>query len=183
MPAAVAQPVGEDHFTGSGASLFVLLRVSTVDQRFFGVPLEFQLPAGYVLASSAPQTVRLTLRGEQELIFSLNKADFAAVVDLHSFPREGDYRAPVEVVTAGRAAVMQRLEVHSDPDATTVSLEQSTEKSVPVQRLLSGEPTRGYEFTAFTVTPSEIQIEGPRSAVAAVEMLAHRGYRPAWSGR
>jgi YbbR domain-containing protein len=155
----------------AAASLFVLLRVNTLDQRFFSIPLEFQLPAGYVLASTAPQTVRLTLRGEQELILSLNEAEFAARVDLRSFPEEGEYRAPVEVVTEGRAAVVQQLEVQSDPDATTVRIEQSIQKSVPVQPLLAGDPARGYELSGFTITPSAVEIVGPRSAVSAVEVV------------
>lgn len=99
----------------AAASLFVLLRVNTLDQRFFSVPLQFELPPGYALASVAPQSARLTLRGEQELIFSLSEEEFTAVVDLRPFPAEGEHEAPVEVLTEGRAANVQRLEVASDP--------------------------------------------------------------------
>ena len=153
----------------AAVSLFILLRVNTLDQRFFSVPLQFQLPPGYALASVTPQSARLTLRGEQELIFSLSEEEFAAVVDLRPFPAAGAHEAPVEVLVEGRAATVQRLEVSSDPDATTVVLEQAARRSVRVRPIIVGSVARGYELTAFTIIPSEVEVEGPRSAVEGLE--------------
>ena len=153
----------------AAVSLFVLLRVNTLDQRFFSVPLQFQLPPGYALASVTPQSARLTLRGEQELIFSLSEEEFSAVVDLRPFAAEGEHEAPVEVLVEGRAAAVQRLEVSSDPDATAVVLEQAARKSVRVRPVIVGSVARGHELTAFTIIPSEVEVAGPRGAVERLE--------------
>ncbi len=148
--------------------LFLFYRVNTLDERFFSVKLEVRVPADYTVAAPHPQSARITLRGEEDLIYPILENDIVAYVDLTIHESEGVFRAPVKVQKQGTALDVEPLEIRVEPPEITVTLEREIQKSVVVVPRVTGNPARGYELARFTLTPSDVEVKGAASHVEPI---------------
>jgi YbbR domain-containing protein len=152
--------------------LLVFHDISRLEERFFSVPLELELPQGYVPASSFPDNVRVSLRGESEEIFRILEEDIRAYVDLTEHDNAGVFKEPVRVERQGTARGIEPLEIGVEPLEVEITLEETLRKGVDVQPSLSGFPPPGYELTQYQISPSTVEIEGPSSRVEDIEEVA-----------
>ena len=152
--------------------LLVFHDVSRLEERFLSVPLELELPRGYVPASNYPNNVRVSLRGESEEIFRILEEDIRAYVDLTDHDGAGVFKVPVEVERQGTARAAEPFEISVEPLNVTITLEESLQKGVEVVPSISGFPPTGYELTQYQVSPSTVEIEGPRSHVEDIEEVS-----------
>jgi hypothetical protein len=86
-------------------------------------------------------------------------------LDLRRFDSEGEYRAPVLVERSGAAAEGGTLEVTVEPDTVQITLEEKLIRSVEVESSATGFPAAGYELVQLSLSPSAVELEGPRSIV------------------
>jgi YbbR domain-containing protein len=149
--------------------LLVFHDISRLEERFFSVPLELELPDGYVPASNFPDNVRVSLRGESEEIFRILEEDIRAYVDLTEHDSAGEFLEPIRVERLGTARGIEPLEIGVEPVEVAITLEETLQKGVEVQPSLSGFPPTGYELTQYQISPSTVEIQGPRSRVAQME--------------
>jgi YbbR domain-containing protein len=156
------------------AAVILLLfhRVTTLNERFFSVPLDVSTPAGLAVASAFPKTVRITLRGSGDAIFPILEEDVEAEASLDSHKSPGVYRAEVKVNRKGTAQGVEPLEIRVDPQSITFTLEPLTEKRVALSVDLKGTPAYGYELVQSGVAPQNIVIRGARSRVQSVDSLS-----------
>jgi hypothetical protein len=152
--------------------LLVFHDISRLEERFFSVPLELELPEGYVPASNYPDNVRISLRGESEEIFRILEEDIRAYVDLTEHDNAGVFKEPVQVERLGTARGIEPLEIGVEPLEVAITLEESMQKGVDVQPSLSGFPPSGYELTQYQISPSTVEIQGPSSRVEEIEEVA-----------
>ncbi len=152
--------------------LLVFHDISRLEERFFSVPLELELPRGYVPASNHPNNVRISLRGESDEIFRILEEDIRAYVDLTDHDAAGEFRVPVEVERRGTARAVEPLEISVEPLEVAITLEEGLQKGVEVAPSMSGFPPTGYELTQYQVSPSTVEIEGPSSHVEDIEEVS-----------
>ena len=149
--------------------LLVFHDITRLEERFLTIPLEVELSDRLLPASPYPAEVRVRLRGESESVFRIVETDLRAFVDVRSVTAEGDYRAPVQI--ARDAGVDTAIEIQLDPNAVSLVLEEKLLKSVVVEPNTSGFPPSGYELVQVIMTPSLVEVEGPRSRVEPIETL------------
>ncbi len=149
--------------------LFLFNRVGTLDERFFSVPLRVLHAPNYVPAAPYPRTVRVRVRGSEEEIW-ISEDAIEAVADFTEHDREGVFREPVEIQTRGNA-LGASLEIQIEPMEVTIQLEEKTTKSLEVFPTLKGFPAQGYELTQYFLSPSSVEVEGPRSKVQNLRVV------------
>ncbi|MFW5693577.1 MAG: YbbR-like domain-containing protein [Alkalispirochaeta sp.] len=151
--------------------LLVFHDITRLEERFVTVPLELELNNEFVPASAYPQQVRVRLRGESQQVFRVVEEDLRAYIDLRRYTSEGEYRAPVLVAREGTAAETGALEITVEPDSVQVELEEKLLMSLEVEPITSGFPAAGYELVQLVMSPSSVQVEGPRSVVEDLDVV------------
>lgn len=151
--------------------LLVFHDITRLEERFLTVALEVETNAELVPGANYPQQVRLQLRGESQQVFRVVEDDLRAYIDLRRYEDEGAYRAPVLIERSGAAVEAGTLEVTAEPEAVDIVLEQRLLKSLEVQAVTEGFPATGYELVQLAMTPSAVQVEGPRSVVEDIDLV------------
>lgn len=151
--------------------LLVFHDITRLEERFLTVPLEVLIQSELVPGASYPQQVRVRLRGESEAVFGVLEQDLRAFVDLREHDNPGEYRAPVQVRRTGELSSNVAIEIQVEPESIGIVLEEKMLKSVEVVASTSGFPPSGYELVQVLMTPSAVEVEGPRSRVEPIEQV------------
>jgi YbbR domain-containing protein len=146
--------------------LFFFYRLNRLEDRYISVPLSVSMNDEYVPSSQYPRSVRATLRGESNALFSIQEDDVRASLDLSGYRAEGQYRAPVQIERRGSALGVDPLEIRTDPGEVVVTMEKRQTKSVPVTPSFKGFLEPGYELVSFELEPARVEVSGPASAVS-----------------
>lgn len=146
--------------------LFSFYRLNRLEDRYISVPLSVSMNDEYVPSSQYPRSVRATLRGESNALFAIQEDDVRASLDLSGYRAEGQYRAPVQIERRGSALGVDPLEIRTDPADVSVTMEKRMTRVVPVTPSFKGFLEPGYELVSFELTPSQVEISGPASAVS-----------------
>ncbi len=152
--------------------LFMFYRMSTLQERFFSVPLEVETNGDIVPASAFPRMVKIGLRGDNESIYPIIDSDVVAVLDLTRFTKEGEYRVAIQTKLKGTAVDVSPLEVSVDPVEVNLRVEHRVVKKLSVTPSFKGYPEAGFEFSGYALNPTTVEISGPRSAVEKLNDLA-----------
>ncbi len=166
---------------GAAFLLFLFTNVSQLEERYVTVPLDVRLNSTMAVSASIPSTVRIGIRGDQELISALRTEQFIAYVDLNSIDNPGTYERPVEAELVGEAAQLDSLEIRVEPYELKVQLEERVQRRIEIIPQFSGEPAYGYELGRTVLQPSMVEIQGPESVVS--ELRAVRTEAVSLSGR
>jgi YbbR domain-containing protein len=156
----------------AAALLFLFYRINTMEERFFSVPLTVEAPPGLAMARSYPRSVRVTLRGKQEAVFSVLEEDIEAYADFGRFQSEGQYRIPVRVARKGSSLNIEPLDIRVEPAEISVTLEQGVQKRLEVVPELIGTPPSGYDLVQYSVAPQVMELWGARSLLQPMEALS-----------
>jgi hypothetical protein len=151
--------------------IFVFYRFNRLEERYISVPLQVLTNDEFVPASQVPDSVRITLRGESNDIFAVQEGDVAATIDLSSYQGEGVFRAPVQIEKRDSALGVDPLEIGADPAEVAVGIERRVSRVVPVTPSFRGFLAPGYELQSFELSPAEVEVHGPASAVARVSVV------------
>lgn len=151
--------------------LLVFHNITSLEERFFSVPLELRLSESLVPASDYPRQVRVRLRGDSEEVFRVVEENIVAFADFSEHTEEGEYRAAVRIAETEATARIDPLEINVEPQEVSVVLEQKLVRSIEVEPTLSGFPPSGFELTNYQMNPSTVQVEGPQSIIQGLEEL------------
>jgi hypothetical protein len=151
--------------------LFVFHRMSTVEERFFSVPLNVEAAGNLIPSSSYPRMIRLSMRGDPTSIYPILEDDIEAFADFGKFDVPGIYRSPVQIRKKGTALGVEPLEISVDPLEITLSLDYRISKFVPLTATLRGAPDSGYTLSSYTLNPTQVIIDGPSEVIAAISEL------------
>ena len=160
---------------GLAIILFVFHRMSTLEARFFSVPLAIEhlnamMPSGFY-----PQMVRISLRGEANTIFSIQESDIEAYVDMSGFTSPGSYVVPVQWRKKGTAQGTETLQITADPREINFSLDHKISKFVPLVPSFRGQVDTGFSLTSYFLNPNQIIIDGPAELMGSISEL-HTDY-------
>jgi YbbR domain-containing protein len=142
-----------------------------IQERYFTVPLELELAESVVAVETSQSRVRVVLRGEEEMIFGVLEDDIHAYADLTEHDAEGVFRTPVRIRKTGSALDAEVLEIRVEPLEVTVQLEEKLYRSLEVVPNLVGFPPPGYQLNDYRVSPSAVEVVGPRSEVEELETV------------
>lgn len=142
-----------------------------IQARYFTVPLELELAESVVAVEASQSRVRVVLRGEEEMIFGVLEDDIHAYADLTEHDAEGVFRTPVRIRKTGSALDAEVLEIRVEPLEVTVQLEEKLYRSLEVVPNLVGFPPPGYQLNDYRVSPSAVEVVGPRSEVEELETV------------
>jgi hypothetical protein len=148
--------------------LFVFHRMSTLEERFFSVPLNVEAKGNLIPSSSYPRMIRVRVRGDPNSIFPILESDIEAFVDFEKYDVPGVYQSPVEIRKKGTALGIEPLEIAVDPLEVRISLDHRISKFVPLTANIRGRLDPGYSLTSYTLNPAQVIIDGPSELIGAV---------------
>ena len=143
----------------------IFYRMNSLETRFFSVPLHIETNETMVLSSSISSAVRISLRGEPDVIQQIIEEDIEAFIDLSRYTNEGSYKAPVQLRKKDSALGITPLEISVLPIEISLVLENKASKSVPVFPVFFGSVAQGYELSGQQLIPNMVLAEGPRSII------------------
>jgi len=129
------------------------------------VPVERpEVPSGFVLRGNLGD-VAVTVRGPEGVADHLSISDFHATLDLTGVDAGQGPRDAKVVVTVSdqRVQVVDRT-----PPTVSVRLERITSRTLAVQTHLANDPPKGLLPGPTSVSPNEVRVVGPESAVAQI---------------
>jgi hypothetical protein len=151
--------------------LSVFHRMSTLEDRFFSVPLVLEMSPSLTPATPYNRMIRVTLRGDANSIFPILEDDIEAYVDLGKYSTAGSYRAPVQVRRQGTAAGVESLEISVDPMEISIELDRKISKYVPIIANIRGNLAAGYDLVSHTLSPTQVVVDGPMNVVGDISKL------------
>jgi len=151
--------------------LFVFHRMSTLEERFFSVPLIVEHRSGLMPSSSYPRMIRVSLHGEANSIFPIQESDIEVYVDLNKFQLPGTYVVPVQWRKTGTAQGVEPLQITVDPMEISLSLDLKISKFVPITANLQGHVEPGFNLTSYSLNPAQIIIDGPAGLMGGISEL------------
>lgn len=151
--------------------LFSFYRISSMEERFFTVPLDVSINDRLIASGEYPSTVRITVKGRAEDILLILEDDITATVDFSSYKEEGVYTSPVKVVRKGAALGIDPIEILVEPMEISLSLEKKMTKSFEVKPSLIGFLEKGYDLSQYFITPSSVEVQGPESIISNLKYI------------
>ena len=147
-------------------------QINNMEERYFSIPLQVQTTEGLSPAGDYPRSVRVNLRGTEDVIYSIMDDEISAVADFRQYRGEGTYKVPVQI-SLGKAYGLSddTMEIRVEPSEVTITQEEELVRSLEVQPSLSSFPPNGYELVQFFVSPSFVTVEGPRSQLQDVKSI------------
>ncbi len=155
----------------AAALLFYLYNVSKYDTRVLVIPLEYSISDTLALINPLPGAVRVTLKGESNVIYSIPEGDIRAFVNLSSYTMPGTYRVPIRIEKKGSALTASFLEYTLYPLDVEVQLDKKITKKVPVMPVFGSEMPENYEIINIQVQPGEVEITCPAALADAVNKI------------
>jgi YbbR domain-containing protein len=151
--------------------LFVFHRLNTMTTRVLSTPLSIETNASLIPASDYDQTVRVTLRGDDDGIKSIADGDIEAYVDLTRYETGGWYSAPVQIRKKRSALNVEPLEITVTPLKISLQLDQRISKTVPLAALMQGRVAEGFDLVSHAISPTEIMLTGPLGSLESVKEI------------
>ncbi|MCK5153166.1 MAG: hypothetical protein KAQ93_02310 [Spirochaetales bacterium] len=151
--------------------LFLFYRVSSLEERFFNVPLVLTFHENYIPAENVPETVRIIIRGRNEDIKLVLEDEIEASVDFSEYGREGRFRKPVQIKKKGFAMDISSLEIRVEPRELSLLIESLMVKTLEVIPSVIGYTEKGYELIQNFITPSSVEVFGSRSKIENLEKI------------
>jgi YbbR domain-containing protein len=150
--------------------LWLVVSGDPVVERTLRVGLELQrTPDGLELVGAVPETVSVRLRGRASELSGLGPADVSVVaVSLKKQPGRRLFTLTSNLVTAPYGLEVMQV----TPATLTLAFEPRVTRVVPVRPQIEGTPVPGHGVTNVSVTPSQVRIEGPESAVGSLTEVA-----------
>jgi YbbR domain-containing protein len=125
------------------------------------------MPRDLVLMSTVPDAISLQLRGP------LNKSlGAAAGLEVYLDLADAQPGTSLFTIDAAGISVPSDVEVVSiEPSEISLELDRLVSESLPIQPILEGVPAPGFTIGEVRTSPIRINIQGPESTLAELELL------------
>ena len=156
---------------GLAIILFVFHHMSTLETRFFSVPLNIENQGVLMPSSSYPRMIHTSLRGEANSIYPILEEDIEVYVNVEKFSAPGTFTVPVQWRKKGTARRVEHLQITVDPMEITFSLDYKISKFVPLSASLRGQVEPGFALASYSLNPSQVIIDGPAGLMGGISEL------------
>ena len=151
--------------------LYFFHQASLIDSKTFVVPLQI-IENGLVMhVGNTPGSVSVVVRAGEETIKSVLPADITASVCLDTITEKGTYKLPVKITLAESLLEYDPFEVKLKDDSVLIDVDLKSIKYVPIVPSIVGEVAHGYEIDSIAMSPSTVEIFGPKSVVDSTEQI------------
>ena len=149
--------------------LWLVVTGDPIVERTLRVGLELQrTPADLELVGAVPDSVSVRVRGAASRLSGLGPADLSVVVDLDGVrPGRRLFALTPSQVTAPFGVEVTQV----TPAALPMVFEPTAWAILPVRPRIEGSPVPGHAVSNVSVTPSQVRVEGPASAVRGLTEL------------
>jgi hypothetical protein len=149
--------------------LWLVVTGDPIVERTLRVGLELQrTPADLELVGAVPDSVSVRVRGAASRLSGLGPADLSVVVDLDGVrPGRRLFALTPSQVTAPFGVEVTQV----TPAALPMVFEPTAWAILPVRPRIEGTPVAGHSVANVSVTPSQVRVEGPASAVRGLTEL------------
>ena len=151
--------------------LVVFHRMSTLEERFFSVPLSIERGGPLVPSSPYPRMIRVNLRGEAASIFSIMENDIEVYVDVERLESPGMYTVPVQWRKRNVTQAMEPVQITVDPMEITLALDHRLSRAVPVTASLRGQVDAGHTMLSYSLSPDQVIIDGPAGLISSISEI------------
>jgi len=152
-------------------ALVMFYRMGALTTRAIIVPLSVEAGHALVPASAPPSAVRVTLRGHDEGLGLIADGDIEAFVDLSRLETEGWHGVAVQARRRGSALEIEPLEISVSPLEIQILLERRVSAILPLVAPIQGGVASGFDLVSHSLSPAEISVSGPTSAIAALSEI------------
>mgnify|MGYP000963280923 CR=1 FL=1 len=151
--------------------LFYLYNVSKYETRVLVLPLEISIADTLAPVNRLPGTIKVTVKGEPNVIYSMPESDIRASINASSYNLPGKYRLPIRIEKRGVALSASFLEFSIEPLDVEIDLDKKVSKRVPVNPVFGTELPENYEVINVQIQPSEAEIVCPETLSASITKL------------
>lgn len=154
---------------GVATLLWLVVTNDPLVERTLRVGLELQrTPPAVELVGDVPEAVAVRVRGAASRLAALGTGDLLVVVDLDGVrPGRRLFALTPSQVTAPFGVEVTQI----TPPSLALAFEPTASVTVPVHPRLEGTPATGHSVTNVSVTPSQVRVQGPESAVRDLTAL------------
>ena len=156
---------------GLAIIIFIFHRMSTLEARFFSVPLDIENSGTMMPSDSYPRTIRVSIRGEANSIYHILEDDIEVYVDMENINTPGRYILPVQWRKKGTALGVEPLQISVDPMEIVFLLDHRISKLVPIAAGFRGQLDSGYSMAYYSLNPSQVIVDGPAERVDTISEL------------
>lgn len=151
--------------------LFYLYNVSKYETRVLVLPLEISIADTLAPINRLPGTIKVTIKGEPNVIYSMPESDIRASVNASSYTMPGKYRLPIRIEKRGVALSANFLEFSIEPLDIEIDLDKKISKRVPITPVFGADLPENYEVINVQVQPAEAEIVCPDVLSASITKL------------
>ena len=126
------------------------------------------LESGGVYDVTEGDTVEIIVKGPRSIVENLEAGNFTATADLSHLSVTNS--TSIEVVTNDSISekVARQLTITPVNEYVTLSIEEETEKSIPVKVITTGNAKSGFALGSAAPTPNMITVTGPESVLSNI---------------
>ncbi|MCQ2405900.1 MAG: CdaR family protein [Oscillospiraceae bacterium] len=150
-------------------------RGTNIDRTFYNVPVVYtgeenlRNSKEFVITSRESEHVKVTLSGPRRVITRLDEGDLAAMVDLSSVGKAGDYSLGYSIaypsgVDKSEISVSSRF-----PESVAFYVDKLVSKYIDVTGIFNGSMAPGYVIEPLEFSPSTVKITGTSAELADVK--------------
>ena len=143
-------------------------RMGKIEDRTMNIPFKLYTNSEYLTVQDIPRTIKVSLRGNKDDIYSILSSDLTAFADFTSVAENGSYSRPIKIERSGSALYITPLEIHTTPNQISLAFERKTIKRIPLEPVVRGTPAEGYELSGTLLSPNFVTVEGPESVLDSI---------------
>lgn len=152
--------------------LSLFFQISNLEERYFSIPLQIITNDGLSASGNYPLSVRVNLRGSEEMIYSILDDDLSAIADFTVYESEGSFKVPIKVVfDSSFGPQSETMEINVEPAEITVFQEKKITRSLEILPSLTQFPPNGYELVQYFVSPTYVTVQGPESQLSEIHSI------------
>ncbi len=115
-----------------------------------------------------PQTVSVSIEGQERMFKDLNKSNINAVIDLSDAKTGKSFFT----ITRDNIALPKMLTIRNiDPETVSLMIEDQLSKKVDIIPDIVGNPEKGFAIVEVKSSPDSFIIEGPKSLIGKIRRV------------
>lgn len=143
-------------------------KMGKIEDRTMNIPFKLYTNSEYLIVQDLPRTIKVSLRGNKDDIYSILSTDLTAFADFTNVAENGSYSRPIKIERSGSALYITPLEIHTTPNQINLAFERKTIKRIPLEPVVRGTPAEGYEISGTFLSPNFVTVEGPESVLDTI---------------
>ena len=159
-----------------GVATFIIISFIQTSEKVFLFPLTITgLKENFVISSSIPSTIKVTVKDKQNILDKIVESDFKIRLDLSNIKTPGncniklDWNIPKPMQSIYNSFLFTSIELN--PDKITVEIEKLTEKNVPIVLNSIGDVAKGYRVKQKIADAYYVRIQGPEKIVNSIKYI------------